>query len=647
MAYYYKVAAYDATGDSASAGMTCPVATVIAYDGFNYTTVNGANPWQGGDTGLGFGSNTWSLTSTTNATVVTGSLATNISGHTLTTSGNSVTLTHTDKATDTLASTVGADGTTLWVGFEFQTSGNKAEVDIGPVNNQLRLGATWSNINAVAVVGGTSYYMGNGNTITSNTTYFVAYQIQYHTSGDVITQYINPTPGVTPTTNQGQLTLSVHVPATSTISLWSSTYGNIGTYDEIRLGASYAAVAPVSSIVDVPAVPTNVVATPNASALNVGLAWTETGGATGYNIQRSSNGGSTWFSVASGITTTTYTDITSLVGDTSYIYQVNAYNTVGTNSAWSASSNIALTIPATPTSVSAAASTSAQSISLTWSEGGNGASSYAIQRSADGGTTWSSVATGVTNTNYTDSTGLSPNTSYLYEVDATDATGTTSWSANSNAALTIPAAPTNLVATPGTSTIVLTWTDPSPTTNITGYHVYRSTDNATWGSVYGTASGPTATIFTDSSPTAGTGYYYKVAAYDATGDSAAAGMTCPVATVIAYDGFNYTTVNGANPWQGGDTGLGFGSNTWSLTSTTDATVVTGSLATNILRTYPDHLWEFRHPHPRRQGHRDACLDSGRGRYDALGRIRVPDLRQQGGSRYRARQQPAPPRRHMV
>ena len=112
----------------------------------------------------------------------------------------------------------------------------------------------------------------------------------------------------------------------------------------------------------------------------------------------------------------------------------------------------------------------------------------------------------------------------------------------STSVMTIPAAPTGLAATPGTITIGLVWTDPSPTTNITGYHIYRSTDNATWGSVYGTASGATATTFTDNSPGAGTAYYYLVKAYDATGDSATgAGMTCDVATVIAYDGFNYTS----------------------------------------------------------------------------------------------------------
>ena len=131
--------------------------------------------------------------------------------------------------------------------------------------------------------------------------------------------------------------------------------------------------------------------------------------------------------------------------------------------------------------------------------------------------------------------------------------------------LTIPAAPSACAATPGTSTIVLNWTDPSNTYNITGYHIYRSTDNATWGSVYGTASGATATTFTDNSPGNGTAYFYLVKAYDATGESTSgAGMTCEVATVIAYDGFNYST--GTLVGQNG--GVGF-NNAWTGNSTYD------------------------------------------------------------------------------
>ena len=286
-----------------------------------------------------------------------------------------------------------------------------------------------------------------------------------------------------------------------------------------------------------------------------------------------------WNSVVTGWASTSYTDNT-VAGNTSYIYQVDATDTTGT-SAWSTSSNIALSLPATPTSVTATASTSAQSVSITWTEGGNGASSYNIHRSADGGTTWPTTFNGILTIGYTD-TAVSPNTSYLYQIDAANGTGTTVWSASSNAALTIPAAPTGLTYDPPTvSSITLHWTDPSPTTNITGYHIYRSTDNATWGSVYATASGANTTSTTVSA-TAGTAYYYKVNAYDTTGDSATgATQTYPMDAVIGLRRLQLFNRHRLQPLARRRHRHNYGfaaSPGWKISDTSKAAIVTGSLA---------------------------------------------------------------------
>ena len=141
----------------------------------------------------------------------------------------------------------------------------------------------------------------------------------------------------------------------------------------------------------------------------------------------------------------------------------------------------------------------------------------------------------------------------------------------------LPAAPSNLVATPGTSSTVLTWTDNS--TNETGFHVYRSTDNATWGTALASTAA-NATTYTDSTPAAGTAYYYKVNSFNASGDSTVTGarqndITCAVATVIAYDGFNYAAGNGNN-LAGHNTGVGFNAN-WATSDTTNTTILSGSL----------------------------------------------------------------------
>ena len=81
-----------------------------------------------------------------------------------------------------------------------------------------------------------------------------------------------------------------------------------------------------------------------------------------------------------------------------------------------------------------------------------------------------------------------------------------------------PNAPTNLVATPGAATIGLSWTD-NNVSHTTGYHIWRSTDNSTWGSAYATIVNPSTTSYADSAPGSGTAYYYKVTAYNGGGDS--------------------------------------------------------------------------------------------------------------------------------
>jgi hypothetical protein len=88
------------------------------------------------------------------------------------------------------------------------------------------------------------------------------------------------------------------------------------------------------AVTSVPAAPTNLTATA-ASARRVNLAWSESSSnVTGFNIQRSSNGGSSWSQIAqvSG-STTTYTD-TTVNKNRTYQYRVDAYNGAGT-SAWS------------------------------------------------------------------------------------------------------------------------------------------------------------------------------------------------------------------------------------------------------------------------------------------------------------------------
>ena len=78
-----------------------------------------------------------------------------------------------------------------------------------------------------------------------------------------------------------------------------------------------------------------------------------------------------------------------------------------------------LTAPAPPTSVSAV-TVDANDISLSWT-GSSGATSYKVQRSADGSTGWTQVGSSTT-TAFTDS-GLNPTTTYFYRVLASNSVG--------------------------------------------------------------------------------------------------------------------------------------------------------------------------------------------------------------------------------
>src|SRR4029077_3001024 len=88
------------------------------------------------------------------------------------------------------------------------------------------------------------------------------------------------------------------------------------------------------------------------------------------------------------------------------------------------------TVSSAPTGLAATAVSSSQ-INLSWtapsSNGGSAIKGYKIARSANGGTTWSTVQsnTGSTSTTYSD-TGLAASTTYTYRVSAKNSVGTSS-----------------------------------------------------------------------------------------------------------------------------------------------------------------------------------------------------------------------------
>lgn len=110
------------------------------------------------------------------------------------------------------------------------------------------------------------------------------------------------------------------------------SFGTAGTQSVSVSDASTGLSASQGGVVVSPAAPVNL-SVSAASTSQINLSWTGSTGATGYSIERSSNGGTSWTVIAStGAGTTSYQN-TGLASGTSYAYRVRA--TGGHGSAYS------------------------------------------------------------------------------------------------------------------------------------------------------------------------------------------------------------------------------------------------------------------------------------------------------------------------
>ena len=217
----------------------------------------------------------------------------------------------------------------------------------------------------------------------------------------------------------------------------------------------------------------------------VTLSWTApvvTGGSSvsGYKIEQSADGGTTWtvVNVNTGSTTTSAV-VSGLTNGTAYSFRVSAITRGGTSAPSATAGATPATTPGSPTSVTA--SPGDRQVTVTWApptdNGGSAVTSYKVERSADGGRTWTTVIASTTDLSVLDTGApgtLTNGTLYVYRVTATNVMGA---GAPTLPTYAIPAAradaPSNLAAVPGSLQVVLTWTPPTNTGGapITGYEV--------------------------------------------------------------------------------------------------------------------------------------------------------------------------------
>src|SRR2546427_3119985 len=176
--------------------------------------------------------------------------------------------------------------------------------------------------------------------------------------------------------------------------------------------------------------------TPFVSSSQISISWfapLNNGGSpiTGYKIESSTDGGTTWNIVVAntGSTGTWYSNY-HLLGSTTYSFRVSAINSAGTSSPSNTASATTkpATVPDPPTGLTTPYISYSQ-ISTSWAaplnEGGSPITGYKIERSTDGGTTWIIIAPNVApSPRWYSNYNLLASTTYTYRVSAINSVGT-------------------------------------------------------------------------------------------------------------------------------------------------------------------------------------------------------------------------------
>ena len=242
-----------------------------------------------------------------------------------------------------------------------------------------------------------------------------------------------------------------------------------------------------------PGAPDSVTVTRGDGTLDV--SWPAVDGATSYNVNTSDDGKASWSRAMSGVSGTSAT-LTGVTNSATYVVAVQAVNSNG-GGGWRNSADAGPYTPPTPTPTPPA---TPSSVSVTRGDGTltaswpavDGADSYHVTYSADGGGSWSLAAFDHTSTSITIS--VSNGDSYVVGVRAKNAAGGSGWrNSPSSAPYTPPtptpsppATPSSVTVTRGDGTLTASWPAVS---GADSYHVTYSDDGkASWSlAAYGHA----------------------------------------------------------------------------------------------------------------------------------------------------------------
>ena len=278
-----------------------------------------------------------------------------------------------------------------------------------------------------------------------------------------------------------------HTGTTASATIGSLTNGT--TYQvQVRAKSSRGIGLWSASSTETPGKP----AAPSAPTLTAGSAqltvsWTAptTNGLSisDYDVQYSSDGGTTWTEWnASNTSTATSTTITGLVAGT-YHAQVRAASSAG-DGPWSGSASSAVTTPPLAPDMPKLTSSN-QTLTVGWAapvNGGAAITDYDVQYRAAGTATWSSHTHTGTATSAT-VTGLINGTAYEVQVRAENSQGEGAWSASASAKAGGPTVPLDIWVHPKGTALWVSWLDPASDSNsaVTDYDVrYRVEGTSAW-----------------------------------------------------------------------------------------------------------------------------------------------------------------------
>jgi hypothetical protein len=175
----------------------------------------------------------------------------------------------------------------------------------------------------------------------------------------------------------------------------------------------------------VPPAPAMITYPASSSTGSYTITWVSSSGATSYQLERSNDAGGTWSQVYSGANLTYSESITN----GSYRYHVRATNTSGSSSWTTGTVDCVVsittppsTIPLVPAMIAYPTSSSTGSYRVICAPS-RGATSYQLQRSNNGGSTWTQIYSGA-NRIYSENVG---NGSYRYRVKAINGAGASDW----------------------------------------------------------------------------------------------------------------------------------------------------------------------------------------------------------------------------